>query len=249
LRKEMMNFDLEPVSWSRNWDEEVFDEPLPLNPPEFKWNENVSLPLRCSRLLLGTRGAGATFLECFIPPNRVLGTLSLSNTNPDTRPSKNAPTCTIYVLDTETLVVACQYDVEPDIAFIWVKTLFAAIIPQQVYVFDAILSSFYRVPNPASPPLLRKLQTSSFKHPNDVPFLESPNMVEKISAAILSYCEVRQVPAIAFVSLQDTLFVTSTTLGAFEKVLREAPFSLSPPPNLSKSFVRATEHFNISSHQ
>jgi len=93
-------------------------------------------------------------------------------------------------------------------------------------------------------------------------------MIEKISAAILSYvilallpsyltfyltsllfiqCEVRQVPAIAFVSLQDTLFVTSTTLGAFEKVLRGAPFSLSPPPELSKTYIRATEHFNVSS--
>lgn len=30
------NFDMEPVSFSRNWDEEVFDEPLPLNPPQFK---------------------------------------------------------------------------------------------------------------------------------------------------------------------------------------------------------------------
>eukprot|EP00026_Physarum_polycephalum_P015007 Phypoly_transcript_15584.p1 GENE.Phypoly_transcript_15584~~Phypoly_transcript_15584.p1 ORF type:complete len:250 (+),score=21.16 Phypoly_transcript_15584:144-893(+) len=243
----MMNFDLEPVSFSRNWDEEVFDEPLPLNPPDFKWKETVALPLKCSKLLVGTRGAGATFLECFIPPTRILGTLTVSHTNPDTRPSKNAPTCTIYALDNETLVAACQYDVEPDLSFIWVKTLFSAIIPQQVFVFDALLSSFYRAPNRPSPPLLRKLQTSSFKHSYDVPFLESPNMVEKISAAVLSYCEVRQIPAVAFVSLQDTLFVTSTTIGAFEKILRAAPFSISPPSDLSKTYVRATEHLNVSS--
>jgi len=119
-------------------------------------------------------------------------------------------------------LVICNYEIPPERSFDWTSALFQYIHPESVYVFDTVLDSHYSVNNlDMKPPLLRKIETRIKKQHKqlDCAFLESPNLIEKGSAAVATYCELKGIPASIYVSLEDSRQLECATLRAFEPVL------------------------------
>lgn len=53
-------------------------------------------------------------------------------------------------------------------------------------------------------------------------YLESPSLIEKATAALLTYCQVRGLHSTAFISVEDPSLLESDTLRVFEKPLQYA---------------------------
>jgi len=231
---------MEPVSWSRNWDaDEVFEDPQDFPPPSFHWEagNTATEKYHCKVLLVGTKGAGAAFLEACFPDIKKIGTLQL----PVEDKYINHFGMYIPSSNKDVVLVINQYNVQSDRVHDWTTTLFEYINTEQVFIFDTLVESFYHNLSGSKPvpPLLRKLQTSSYKAVDTIVFLEIPNMIERVSAAILVYCEMRQISACAFISLYEMRFITTHTLIAFEEAAKVVPISLPPTTDFYTKAVTA----------
>ncbi|XP_064489607.1 proteasome assembly chaperone 1-like [Ornithodoros turicata] len=74
-------------------------------------------------------------------------------------------------------------------------------------------------------PVLRRLMTSaccSEKSEDGIPFLETPNTVPGLSAAVLTECEVRELPGVLVVGYGDTPELDSSCVRAYEPALKLA---------------------------
>lgn len=72
-------------------------------------------------------------------------------------------------------------------------------------------------------PLLRQLRTCAFgpgKTDDGVPPLETPNTVSGLSAAVLTECEVREMPGVLIVGYSDSPEVDSSAVRAYEPALK-----------------------------
>ncbi|KAM6225046.1 proteasome assembly chaperone 1 isoform 2-T2 [Rhynchocyon petersi] len=85
-------------------------------------------------------------------------------------------------------------------------------------------------------PFLRALKTQNFKDSACCSLLEQPNIVHDLPAAVLSYCQVWQIPAILYLCYTDVMKLDPITVEAFKPVL--ASKSLK---GLAKNIPQSTE--------
>lgn len=147
------------------------------------------------------------------------------------------------------------------------QALFDCVKPKQVLILDTIhAASFLSTSRSTThPPLLRRIQTSHVPlsddqqhHEQQVNMLESPNLVQGLAAAILTQCEVEQLPAQLFVSLESRHYVAEC-FQAFEQLFPSLfttllPNSLTQPSSLirvsvdqlmSLSLAARTKKYNV----
>jgi len=219
--------------------------------------------LKTNLLIIGTYGASSCFLHCWFPDKHIIGSLllpELSLKENRIHSNINNVECFLYKLNniaTETLVLLiCQYPVGMERSFSWSKCLFQNILPERVVVFDRLpYRNFLPVNYGLSlveSPLLLKLETSREKKEqigkNQIcPHLEAPNLCDGLSAAVIAYCERRQIRAVLYLSLEDSSLLQSSTLSAFEPAIEEillanpATYSVSP-------LICSTEKSSDSAH-
>jgi len=201
----------------------------------FNANNNAEHVLSTKVLLIGTTGAAACFLHSQFPAKKVVGSLSLpeiSMKNNTLEPSNvNNQTCYFFEIDgssvKEIMLVICQYEVTRERSYAWTSTLFRHVRAERVVVLERLLDSAYRAPESISSPmspLLRKIETTvERKLQPEVPvvcaYLEPPNLIERMPAAVLTHCEHRALRATLFLSLEDSRLLDLSTLLAFESVL------------------------------
>jgi len=228
--------DLERTSWSRNWDEEEYEDEVqttdyttPIFVRSKHFAQSVPEKYNAKVLLVGIHAAATCFLHCSFPKRTIIGSLILpeiSMKNNTLEPSVNDNTCTIYKLDNDpsVVLVLCQYEVSAERSYAWANCLFQNLNPERVYALDRILDSHYDSTNPhvsRTPPMLRSLETTTYKnqsHKQFCPYLEAPNLVDKAAAALMTHCELRNVPATLILSLEDSRFLELETLKAFEPI-------------------------------
>jgi len=183
-------------------------------------------------VLIGMHGVGSAFLQCNFPKRTLIGSFILPEIamkNSLLGSLENEFVCGIYTIEDHTslVVVICQYEVSAERAYSWTSSLFYHLKPERICVFDSILDSKYIAPDESVPfnfPLLRQLATRAERSKNEqgkqiCPSLEAPNFVDKAPAAILQYCERRNIRSILFLSLEDSQQLEPLTLQAFEQVL------------------------------
>ncbi|KAJ7344387.1 hypothetical protein JRQ81_000337 [Phrynocephalus forsythii] len=85
-------------------------------------------------------------------------------------------------------------------------------------------------------PFLRALKTKEFKDRVLCPLLEQPNIVRDLPAAVLSYCQVWQIPAVLYQCYTDILKLDLETIEAFKPLL-----SSSTLQSLVKDVSKSTE--------
>jgi hypothetical protein len=229
--------------WSRNWDEDEVEEtfkPRTYFAPLFYWRremreklkETQRLPIKT--LLIAFGNAAVLFFHSYLleKSHPLVATLllpELSLRNMSAKSTFRDPVCNIYQFDSEqTFLVLCQYDVSAERANAWTTVLFQHIHAEQVYIFGSIFETQLRdvLGSKLIPPFLRKLETDAqrIKISKDqlaiCPYLESPTMIDKAPAAVLTYCQLRNIPATLYLSLEECHQLSSETLSAFETVLK-----------------------------
>ncbi|KFP79308.1 Proteasome assembly chaperone 1, partial [Acanthisitta chloris] len=68
-------------------------------------------------------------------------------------------------------------------------------------------------------PFLKALKTNEFQEQVCCPLLEQPNFVRDLPAAVLSYCQVWQIPAVLYQCYTDAIKVDTVTIEAFKPLL------------------------------
>ncbi|XP_072369357.1 proteasome assembly chaperone 1-like isoform X2 [Scyliorhinus torazame] len=92
----------------------------------------------------------------------------------------------------------------------------------EVIILSSCSVTEYKSPSSISNitvPFLRALKTSAFQETPHCPLLEQPNVISGLSAAVLSYCQVRQIPAVLYHCYSDVTTLDSLTIEAFRPLL------------------------------
>ena len=124
------------------------------------------------------------------------------------------------------LVVINKGKVKPEECKAWTRTILSRINSQEVLVFEEVrISKYYHslMKEKPYPPFLRKIQTDRAREESkkdDILFYEAPNVIDTLSAAIISYCQIHCKRAIVYVSLAENV-IDDNVLLAYESVLKE----------------------------
>mmetsp|Transcript_23127 Transcript_23127/g.38051 ORF Transcript_23127/g.38051 Transcript_23127/m.38051 type:complete len:263 (+) Transcript_23127:58-846(+) len=249
----MVDIGIEPTPWSRNWDdadeENEFKDKV-WEPPVFAASvDGVSLPLHVKVLFIGLRGGGSCFLHAYFRRAnlRVVGSIHFPNSVLDSKtiPKPSDKCCTVATLghSDSVAVVFLQYEVDPDRSYAWAHSLLDNVKADRVIVLDTLRESLYQSENPDSvrPPFLRALFTDAGE--SVCPPLEPPNLVDRVPAAILSYCQLRKIKATLFISIEDRVLLESNTLRAYEQVMASCSSEL--PLEITSRLPTEEEYRNV----
>eukprot|EP01119_Soliformovum_irregulare_P001111 TRINITY_DN10825_c0_g1_i2.p1 TRINITY_DN10825_c0_g1~~TRINITY_DN10825_c0_g1_i2.p1 ORF type:complete len:246 (-),score=66.40 TRINITY_DN10825_c0_g1_i2:14-751(-) len=238
-----MDFDV-PSTWSRNWEDEVFEEEedhSPVYDPIFVWGTNASKSLKPSSqkeeftfsqgtlevdvLVIGFAGAGATFLQALFQGLPRLGSIVLPEVSlkgTTLAGSSNDQTCDIS-FDEKRSIATCT----------------------RIIVLDRLLNFKYQGPSANSyPPHLRKLESATQRQNNlqECPHLEVPNMIDGPAAAILTWAETRKIACSLYLSLEESGHPAIETLEAFESAVRSHRLEIPNDLKAQLSNSRYTRH-------
>jgi hypothetical protein len=102
------------------------------------------------------------------------------------------------------------------------NALYSVVEAEETIIFDTIPSTSYLAGERFPVPTVRRLCTSSaHSSTTDLPpFLESPVLIEGVTAAIVQHCQLRKQKAIVYISLEDNMFLESPTIIAWESCLK-----------------------------
>jgi len=124
------------------------------------------------------------------------------------------------------LIFTNQQSLPDDRCFDLTAALFSRIQPERVIVLSTLQQgAFWPIGgDEVVPPLLRRVQTSVCSKADEkqsmkplCPFLEPPHLVHSLPAAVLSHCEIRDIPAQLYLSLRSELSLLDA-MQAFEPV-------------------------------
>eukprot|EP01119_Soliformovum_irregulare_P001110 TRINITY_DN10825_c0_g1_i1.p1 TRINITY_DN10825_c0_g1~~TRINITY_DN10825_c0_g1_i1.p1 ORF type:complete len:270 (-),score=70.54 TRINITY_DN10825_c0_g1_i1:14-823(-) len=262
-----MDFDV-PSTWSRNWEDEVFEEEedhSPVYDPIFVWGTNASKSLKPSSqkeeftfsqgtlevdvLVIGFAGAGATFLQALFQGLPRLGSIVLPEVSlkgTTLAGSSNDQTCDISFDEKRSIAtVACRYDVSADRSKAWAQSLLTHVKCTRIIVLDRLLNFKYQGPSANSyPPHLRKLESATQRQNNlqECPHLEVPNMIDGPAAAILTWAETRKIACSLYLSLEESGHPAIETLEAFESAVRSHRLEIPNDLKAQLSNSRYTRH-------
>lgn len=142
----------------------------------------------------------------------------------------NDKVCAIYQDDTEKsrYLLISHFEIPAERAVELAKLVLSSVSVDNVVIFDTILDWKFNAtaPEPAAPPLLRKLETpasreeSESKPTDSCPFLESPNLLDSFAAALLTQRLLRRQTGRIYASLESSRLLTVDTILAFEAGLK-----------------------------
>ncbi|XP_041255900.1 proteasome assembly chaperone 1 isoform X2 [Onychostruthus taczanowskii] len=195
-------------------------------------------PLECSRFIVAIGRNAAAFLSSFILDSvcwEVVGVVKLWNEWCRTSSTTNVlPTdsfCLFYRLISDPTVLLCQCScyVAEDQQFQWLEKVFGSMQKKG----------------------LQALKTKEFQEQVCCPLLEQPNIVRDLPAAVLSYCQVWQIPAVLYQCYTDVIKLDTVTIEAFKpllssKLLKSLAKDASESTKILKKFLTTSEtHNNI----
>ncbi|XP_067849395.1 proteasome assembly chaperone 1 [Heptranchias perlo] len=194
----------------------------------------AELSFPCSTFLIAVGHNAVGFLTSFVQSSgswEVIGAVKLWNERvkgTDTL-DQQFPTnssCLLYRLTSNPMILACQCScyVAEDQLFQWTEKVFGNIQKRNldVIVLSSCSVTEYKSSTPISNisvPFLRALKTNASQETPHCPLLEQPNVISGLPAAVLSYCQVRQIPAVHYHCYSDVTTLDSLTIEAFRPVL------------------------------
>ncbi|XP_066492375.1 proteasome assembly chaperone 1 [Tiliqua scincoides] len=204
----------------------------------------------CSKFILGIGHNAVAFLSTFVLNSgswEVVGFAKLWNEWCRTSHTTNVlPTesfCLFYRLISDPTVLLCQCNcfVAEDQQFQWLEKVFGCLqkTDLQVLVLSMCSITDYKTPESTltlTSPFLKALKTKEFKDKVCCSLLEQPNIVRDLPAAVLSYCQVWQIPAVLYQCYTDIIKLDTVTIEAFKPVLASKILK-----SLVKDVSRSTE--------
>ncbi|XP_034370658.1 proteasome assembly chaperone 1 [Arvicanthis niloticus] len=187
----------------------------------------------CSKFIIAVGSNAAAFLSAFVMNSGVweeVGCAKLWNewcrTTDTVRLSPTDAFCVFYQLKSDPSVFLCQCScyIAEDQQFQWLEKVFG-FRPRknmQVTVLTCRHITEYKTSESTcslSSPFLRALKTQKFKDAVCCPLLEQPNIVHDLTAAVLSYCQVWNIPAVLYLCYTDVMKLDLVTVEAFKPIL------------------------------
>jgi proteasome assembly chaperone 1 len=228
-----INLDLDTVS--RNWDDDEVENEMPVayKTPVLEWTKDAKQTnnkIQSEYLVIAVNTAASLFFHSLIEGTKspLIGTLQMPELAAQVSKHKSSLHDGLYQLTPNVVVVLVTILPAAERGRAWTSTLLEHVTATNVYVFDTMLDSRYRDKSGRRPmpPYVRKLETDARKALNadkmitdDCLYYETPNMVEELPAAILTYCQLRKIPAALYLSLEEGSYLRSETLKAFEHVV------------------------------
>ncbi|KAM4701771.1 proteasome assembly chaperone 1 [Discoglossus pictus] len=188
--------------------------------------------LPCSNFILAVGDNATGFVSSYILSSgswEVSGSVRLWNERcrePSYKNDRLPAPCALYRLIADPTVMLCQCScyVAEDQQCPWCEKIFSYLPKTGLKV--TILStcpvsdyktaeSTYNIPVP----FLRALKTGAYTDETPCSLMEQPNIVEGLPAAVLTYCQVWQIPAVLYQCYTDICKLDSITMEAFCPIL------------------------------
>ncbi|XP_043556124.1 proteasome assembly chaperone 1 [Chiloscyllium plagiosum] len=191
-----------------------------------------SLP--CSTFLIAVGQNAVGFLNSFVQCSgswEIIGAVTLWNervkgTDTINQQFTTDTSCLLYRLTSNPMILTCHCNcyVAEDQLFQWTEKVFGNIQKRNlnVIVLSSCSVTEYKTPRSTSNisvPFLRALKTSAFQETPHCVLLEQPNVLSGLPAAVLSYCQVKQIPAVLYHCYSDVTTIDSLTIEGFRPVL------------------------------
>lgn len=218
--------------------------------------------LLCSHLIItvGTNASG--FLSAFIlnsPSWKRIGWLALWNersrgsgpmSNP---PAPGEPGCVLYQQKEGDSVLICQCTsyIAEDQFFQWTEKVFGCLQKRGLAVTvlsDASIAEYKASDylHGSDVPFLRALKTSAYKDVVNCPFLEQPNIVTGLPAAVLCHCQIHGIPAVLYQNYSDVISADSVTMEAYKRALSWTKSLKPPSTDILQKITRSSDvHGNL----
>ncbi|ORX79569.1 hypothetical protein BCR32DRAFT_328081 [Anaeromyces robustus] len=215
--------------------EDLDDIPEEFKQPYIVWSSDIQNKLQevldVSNIIFGLKQAGASYVNARFPNKKIIGTLIL----PEANLFKNClnienpfnKLCNIYFVNEKkpTLIVLCNYNISQERAYAWSRYLLSNVKTQKIIIYDTLDATEIKTDISCDglphPPYIRKLTTSNFESNDDIKILETPNFVQGCSASIMSWCEINNVKAVLYLSLNENIYgkseTTVETIAAYDK--------------------------------
>ncbi|XP_042302980.1 proteasome assembly chaperone 1 isoform X2 [Sceloporus undulatus] len=232
------------------------------------WNTTLNASTEeqfpCSKFILAVGQNAVAFLSSFVLSSgcwEVVGSVKLWNEWSRTSDRTNVlPTdsfCLFYRLISDPTILLCQCNcyVAEDQQFQWLEKVFGCMqkIDLQVLVLSSCSITDYKTTESIltlPSPFLKAVKTTAFKDQVCCSLLEQPNIVRDLPAAVLSYCQVWQIPAVFYQCYTDILKLDLVTVEVFQpvlssKILKSLVKDISRSTELLTKLVTTNEIHNI----
>ncbi|XP_072019152.1 proteasome assembly chaperone 1-like [Amphiura filiformis] len=231
-------------------DDDDEDQSQPWIPsPELEWSEGINEEinkspnklLKCSNLIVTVGAAAAGFVEAYILQNEAakIGDITAGKIDSEGSTARHQAhsnrESALFRLRTHPGVIVCQckQEILAEQVFQWTEKIFSQLDTTsiEVLVLDSCPVQSYKAAVSISEiqtPFLRCLRSSpahSQSQPSRVPFLESPNTVKGLSAAVLTHCQVSNLPASLYVAFLESMFIDLDSFKVFTPLLQSTVLS------------------------
>ncbi|XP_023696001.1 proteasome assembly chaperone 1 [Paramormyrops kingsleyae] len=212
--------------------------------------------LHCSDLVVAVGPNAAGFLSAYVLSSEIwspVGSVSIWNErNPGSGAMlQSESSCVFYRQKDSPSVLICQCTcyIAEDQLFQWAESVFSCIEKRGLNVTvlsDCSLAEFKTTESMSSTsPFLRALKTGLYRSQISCPLLEQPNIVTGLAAAVVSHCQVHQIPAVLYQSYSDVITPDSVTMEtykpAFLNLSRLIKLDANPNADVLKKLIRISD--------
>ncbi|KAI8583750.1 hypothetical protein K450DRAFT_222625 [Umbelopsis ramanniana AG] len=171
-------------------------------------------------IFYGTYGPGEVFLKASYSTGTKVGSIQL----------KDKIIASIFASSNSStdLAIISEEKIPDEMVFAATVALFQQLPCKEVILFDSYLASNYITFNRQereTVPIVKYLRSSLGRKSSQLDMLSAPNLTTGISAAILTYCELHQLPCVALFTLQESslgkALITDETTAAFATALED----------------------------
>ncbi|KAI7793353.1 proteasome assembly chaperone 1 [Triplophysa rosa] len=177
---------------------------------------------------------------------------SHSSSRTDSAPVPGQPACVLYQQEhnPSVMMCVCTCYVAEDQLFQWAEKVLGCVQKRALTVTvlsDCVLAEYkasdYLSGN--STPFLRALKTATYTGAVACPLLEQPNIITGLSAAVLSHCQVHQIPAVVYQCYSDVTHPDSVTMETYKAALTGLSAAVKmnrcPTSEILQKFTRVSE--------
>ncbi|XP_072116078.1 proteasome assembly chaperone 1 isoform X1 [Mobula birostris] len=196
--------------------------------------DTASRSIPCSTFLVAVGENAVGFLNSFVQCSgswEIIGAVRLWNEritrkDPVDKQFPSDSSCLLYRLTSNPTILTCHCNcyVAEDQLFQWAEKVFENVQKRSLNVIVLSCSSVTEYKSsksiPSIPvPFLRALKTRALQETPHCQLLEQPNVISGLPAAVLTYCQAREIPAVLYHCYSDITTLDTLTIEAFKPVL------------------------------
>ncbi|XP_064837947.1 proteasome assembly chaperone 1 [Oncorhynchus masou masou] len=216
--------------------------------------DSGSNKLQCLDLIIAVGTNAAGFLSAYVLNTEswdAVGHVSLWNersrgsSRQSIAPLPGEPACLFYRHRDNPAVLVCQSTcyIAEDQLFQWTEKVFGCLQKRglSVMVLSDSPVAEYKTPDylyGSAVPFLRSLKSSASKSQALCPALEQPNILTGLPAAVLSHCQVHEIPAVLYQCYTDVISPDSITMETYKPALLCLSKLVKLEPCLSADVLR-----------